>query len=856
MPTATRNSRSEIAYRREALRAHIIKCAELGGDGQDQPFEQAFASLAHAYLKDRAPGLLDYEVGFQLLDRNEDNSKAIGVRGFKVGSQLLFAPVFFIDGDLKGHELLYIKNDDQFVPLKENWINYLLQKKPLSMGEGIHKDTRRVGVRAPWLSRLAHSPSTFGASKYASTMPGWVQEGMPALAYAATTNPYTDVRYKGMRGMPELLKEGGIRTVRSLLKYAQAYPGIARGLDQFYDLNTVQGLLAELKREKTAAAVTSVLSGLDVAPRRAVPGWARGSSVLGDTEPYNPIKMGSLQVYTYDRGNLMKPTMSITEEDTEKLLRDAILIKDERKQDEGISHAFNVRTKHALSNPSQTGLYDIMVKPDVFEKMIVLIGPHGTVGRKIFCTVARAEGDTKGWINIHPSYVWASKQYSDEDWKTWAGGLPNASTLTGDSDGQYIIVGHDKADGTLPFLITGTVGDPDGYKILNVHFDLFSGRPRPAAMRGVTLWSFYESKITDNSENYDRWSDGERIHVGGRVGAEVRSKLGDVFIPEGWRVLKVEEADYDDDQWDPPKEDVTTKLFRPLKSLTGGKGESKTPPISPAQLIDIEMGLWQQKTGSTIPHDRMRVSFTGSSATIDGGPYLTEKQAIVQLVRDRGFRENAARAMLKMAYENRFKKGGPTQEFRVLYAPWVKQAAPPNPLLDSAPTAPGIPDPRYASNSFMNENQYTQEPQEDSILVDGMKPDPNNRELYRPNIDPDPHAAHAATEAAASGQREIFDTSILGGLLKTTRDDQLTDRYLGDLMKGMDRVGRILFQLYWHRDSFEERYGKSHIPELEDMLRNSFEDLGDLVLDLKQKTVEADPGSAGQRIDFKSDTND
>jgi hypothetical protein len=842
--------RSEIVRRRAVLNGHVVKHAELGGDGQDQQFEQAFASLAHAYLKDRAPGLLDYEVGFQLIDRNEDNSKAIGVRGFKVGSQILFAPVFFIDGDLKGHELLYIKNDDQFVPLKENWINYLLQKKPMTLGEGIHRDTRRVGVRRPTLGRLVHSPS-----KYASTMPGWLQEGLPGLAYAATTNPYTDARYKDMRGLPELLKEGGIRAVRALLKYAEAYPGIARGLDQFYDMSKIKGLLADLKREKTAAAVSSVLSGLDVAPRRPMPGWARGRSVLGDMEPYNPIKTGSLQVYTYDYGNRMKPTTALDEPDTEKLLEDALLIKDERQQDEGISHAFNVETRRALTNPSETGLYDVMVKPDVFEKMVVLIGPHGTCGRKIFATVARAEGDTKGWINIHPSYIWASKQYSDEDWKTWAGGLPDADTLTGDSDGQYIIVGHNKADGTLPFVVEGTVGDPDGYKILNVHFDLFSGRPRPAAMRGVTLWSFYESRITDNSEVYDRWIDGERIHVGGRVGAEMRSKLGDVFVPEDFRVLKVEEADYDDDQWDPPEEDVTTKLFRPLKSLTGGKGESKTPPVSPAQILDVEMGLWRQKIGSTIPHDRLRVTFDGSSAHIDDGPYLSEKQAIAHLVRDKGFRENTARAMLKMACENQFKQGGPAQEFRVEYAPWVKYAANPY-LLDEGAVAPSIPDPRYDQDSYMGSYVPSQKPQEDFLPVEGMQADPANRELYRPIVEPDPQAAHAATEAAATGQKEIFDTSILGGLLKTTRDDQLTDRYLGDLMKGMDRVGRILFQLYWHRESFEERYGKTHVPELEDMLRNSFEDLGDLVLDLKQKTIEPDPGQASQRIDFKSDTND
>ena len=108
---------------------------------------------------------------------------------------------------------------------------------------------------------------------------------------------------------------------------------------------------------------------------------------------------------------------------------------------------------------------------------------------------------------------------------------------------------------------------------------------------------------------------------------------------------------------------------------------------------------------------------------------------------------------------------------------------------------------------------------------------------------PEEHAKHHAG-AAQPGQPP--STPTVGP----------TSGGMGDMMKGMDRIGRVLFQLYWHREAFEERYGKQHVPELEDMLRNSFEDVGDLVLDLKQKTIEADPGAAGQKIDFKSDTND
>lgn len=61
-----------------------IKRAAIGGDNETQ-FEQSFSSLAYSYIKDKAPKVLDYLVGFQLVDRNDDNTKAVGVFGAKVG---------------------------------------------------------------------------------------------------------------------------------------------------------------------------------------------------------------------------------------------------------------------------------------------------------------------------------------------------------------------------------------------------------------------------------------------------------------------------------------------------------------------------------------------------------------------------------------------------------------------------------------------------------------------------------------------------------------------------------------------------------------------------------------------------
>ena len=111
---------------------------------------------------------------------------------------------------------------------------------------------------------------------------------------------------------------------------------------------------------------------------------------------------------------------------------------------------------------------------------------------------------------------------------------------------------------------------------------------------------------------------------------------------------------------------------------------------------------------------------------------------------------------------------------------------------------------------------------------------------------PDRDAQQAAMQAGQTGQKEVFDTAMIGSLLKAVRDDSMVDKYMGDLMKGLDRLGRILFLFYWHNEKFADRYGKNEMTEMEDGIRNAFEYLGDIVLFLKQRSIEADPDADAQ----------
>jgi len=94
----------------------------------------------------------------------------------------------------------------------------------------------------------------------------------------------------------------------------------------------------------------------------------------------------------------------------------------------------------------------------------------------------------------------------------------------------------------------------------------------------------------------------------------------------------------------------------------------------------------------------------------------------------------------------------------------------------------------------------------------------------------------------------VFDISVLGGLVKTTQVSDKINEFLKDIILGNDRIGRLLFMFYWHNEKFIDQYGDEDISELEDLLRNVFESNGDLVLFLKQKSVEPESVATGSVI--------
>lgn len=965
----------DIPRLREQLR-HLsfkpgqLKTAELGG-GEDQPFEQAFSNLAHSYLRDKAPKLLDYEVGFQLIEKNQENTKAVGVFGFKLGNQWLYAPVFFLNGDLKGHELLYIKNQDSFVPLKENWLNYLLGRRPSVLGEGMNRNLSLVGVMPPNLYQLSRSPNKFAAdlsagsearehvekkdfvqpgghpkgethtkgkypipdkaharaaegfcamhhgsgssecqavqakvhAKFGAQMPkmaSWAWDALADLAYLALTDPAKDQKFANLKGVPELLKEAGEPLFRYLVeKVGSSCPAVLAAVDTLYGPDMLTGVARHIAAAKQPRAESILKQAARAMAGETPAGWngnfqlpsaTNGGIQTTGKEAWDSAQQGRRYVERYGGAHVgrledmqvkdanypgcggmrpskpsrprktsrpapvkrasimegfgkkaapdvgMKPKkvkVVVLDEVTDKnraemlhdldtderarLLKERVVVKDNRDDERDVTLAFNVQTEIRLQNPDRTNIYRVLCKPDQFQDCLVLFGPYDSRGRNTFCTVISLED--KRWINIHPSMVWTESEYDDEAWRKWFDKLPELTEPPEKND-LYVILAE-RGQATCPCRVIETYGrDPLGTDVYDVSFSDYCDLDQPYYQLD------YPRSVRPFREG--RWR-GSRIRLTHRPGKSIKVTDGDVCIPDGARYVELKkpqnvkpDGDNDADDADP---DAGTE----------------PGPLQLGNLVDLQLCLAQVTK-------KLKVYADGDDITFDEDRKLNKVGALKELILGYGLREKTARLVLEKAARERM--------FGRAFTVLLKQAGPGDPLGDmtaGAPNSPPFPEPNIGWDPMTGSNIPTMAESEFNVKVPDMSATRTDRSIYQPQ-GPDSRSMQVAQQAAQTGQREVFDTAMLGSLLKAVRQESMVDRYLGDLMKGMDRLGRILFLFYWHGEEFEERYGKQDMPELEDGLRNAFEGVGDVLLKLRQQTVDPYPDE-GTDVDLSAIAN-
>lgn len=98
--------------------------------------ERAFMDQAYGFLANKAGKLMQdpYRLGFEVVYKNDSNTRMVGIFAFRVNDQILYVPVFFLNGDIKGTDLLYRQETKSFVPLNEEWVTFLTEKNNYDPG--------------------------------------------------------------------------------------------------------------------------------------------------------------------------------------------------------------------------------------------------------------------------------------------------------------------------------------------------------------------------------------------------------------------------------------------------------------------------------------------------------------------------------------------------------------------------------------------------------------------------------------------------------------------------------------------------------------------------------------------------
>jgi len=746
--------------------------------------EKTFSDLAYSHLRDQSQSLLDYLVGFQLLKSEDDGERAVGIFGFEVDNDYYYAPIFFLNGEIRGLDTLYSVKSDLFMPITEGWVNHVINRRQANLGDSDRRDRRARGINYPNYTRLKIIPGGSGSVnlKLAS-------EQREAMITAMTSE----------REIPRLnliqgLKEAG--ATEFFKEAMERHPRMLEAFNQFYNVFDLEPQRKQAAEEKDLPEPVTIITSMT----------DEGVDQLTDEQRETLLEGGEVAI------------------DNRPEVSRSILYKKEIKQ--------------VLENPTKGGLYDVLwYDGSVYP---ALIAPTGSSKNEV--TVYCPEFDMH--CEIDSRCVFIARRYGDEELRRWL--EDNAVPASEARPGQSGIFVSTEGEGTGAFCIEGATQGVDGLTIYIVH-DTYEMR----ALDGHSGLNVIGGASRGNNGNptpnmYKELSfGGSGMHhmipgFSNRPAEDPNCRVSSIIVaPEGgsnpryskdkcivndkhFYFLKLNnftlrKPEYDDlntarreeEKYNAPKYDVVLSKtdFGNYDTLAEGldkvAGDLKSWNDGDQIVIDSEIGRYSMNKTAAFRH----------------------------LMVDQGLGEDDAKLVLKEASRQ-------PSTYKI-----KKVAASETQLLQ----LPDVDDTDVGG--LLSSFHRTQVPYATANQAQTI----DNREFYRyyspygsggaPDNETDTFSV--LEEAGKTGQKDVFDAAALASLIKNHNPTDLVDRFLPTIVSGMDRIGRMLFLIYWHYEDFEERYGENDLSELIDNLRSVFEQLGDVIISAKKRTLSGDPEHYG-----------
>ena len=138
-----------------------------------QAVESTFMTQAYGFVANKAKVLFrdPFRLGFEIVHRNEKATKMVGIFAFRCNNSLLYAPVFFVNGEIKGADMLYRSEVKRFVPLSDDWCSFLVRGANEESGNAQRKGMLRRQPDSN-MYRLAYPQRTKYAGEFDASILG------------------------------------------------------------------------------------------------------------------------------------------------------------------------------------------------------------------------------------------------------------------------------------------------------------------------------------------------------------------------------------------------------------------------------------------------------------------------------------------------------------------------------------------------------------------------------------------------------------------------------------------------------------------------------------------------------------
>jgi len=532
-----------------------------------------------------------------------------------------------------------------------------------------------------------------------------------------------------------------------------------------------------LKNAEFADAVRTFYPDQDIADALTVP------PIIKTAKPKK------LQVFDFDEVPSHLPSKNKSEVAT----RGYTIL--DRRPHEDISELGIFKFKETFTNPTQSGFYPYITEMGTIRHGLIITNTEHLIAgydcNKVIVIDLDAERKGQAY-ETSGNKVFIKDQITVKDLGSVINGLEDLAESLPNYD-EYILI-NENLKATEPFRIIENYKDASGIRRVKVE----------------PSW-FNEAKERINSGEPGKCCDNyATLILTKKVGDKLEKRNKAVYVPKGYKLLKLNFSTsyYPSLDYSLPKNELDAKK----KEVEEEKNRIRQG--KPGCFSDLAGMLRDNNAFPLTIHTNGSdyfLNIAGAKAT-----YNNAVEAKIAMVTEIGLMEKAAEEVVDSLVPNIKKEG------------YIKLAVTGEHIFnlqDEQPENNEFGQPTYYGVPFVDQydgsDGYTKDPTEMGL---GVKPDTNE---VNKNV-------NQAVSLAQSGQKEIFDTQAIASLSKYTSSQDKITEYVPSMVSTLDKLGRMLFLAYWDTDTFEETFGKSELPELIELVKNVFNNLGDLVIFLRR----------------------